>query len=233
MKAQFTSLKAIKTNHYVAQSEPLATPNDVLKTQATTLQVTSNTTNVNNNEILKLSKELGLKNTLLTTEKNNHKDMTSLLEQTQAANVFLKKENQELHKVINKRKEDINLISQAENLEHSQSLHRINVLEKLLAERDGQIKGLQESLQLIMSHNPLSLNMSNLNIEESQIQATSTPIDTVESILMGQSNQNNSEQHVDISYGEPILINNEPLLLGGAQPQLMGNSSSDFSIIHY
>jgi hypothetical protein len=95
-----------------------------------------------------------------------------------------------------------------------------------------------------MSHNPLSLNMSNLNIEESQIQDTSTPhitcnqididgMKTVESILMGQSNQNSSEQQIDISYGEPILSNNEPSLLGGAQPQLMGNSSSDFSIIDH
>jgi hypothetical protein len=58
-------------------------------------------------------------------------------------------------------------------------------------------------------------------------------LQTVESILIENSNPNISQQQIDISYGEPILNQHGQSILGGAQPRLMGDSSQDFSIIDH
>jgi len=54
-----------------------------------------------------------------------------------------------------------------------------------------------------------------------------------ESFLIESSNPNISQQQIDVSYGEPILNQHGQPILGGAQPQLMGDSSQDFSIIDH
>ena len=54
-----------------------------------------------------------------------------------------------------------------------------------------------------------------------------------ESFLIESSNPNISQQQIDVSYGEPLLNQHGQPILGGAQPQLMGDSSQDFSIIDH
>jgi len=133
----------------------------------------------------------------------------------------------------------LSVSEQKQNIESS-SIERIHLLEKMLSEKNGQIQGLQDSLKLITSQNNfVSSEISSLDLnpqahhQESEVveQINLNAMQTVESIIVPNHSQNISQMH--ISQGEPILNVQVQPISGGAQAQLMGDSSHDFSIIDH
>ncbi len=234
MKAQFTSLHAAQASNARAQNsqnQPY---------QASTFAQREGRETELQNEVKNLKQELQIKNNQLASVQNNHKNILDLFNKTSEEVVSLKSQNKELKTVIEKQKADLlSVIKQKQNIDSS-SIERIHLLEKMLSEKNGQIQGLQESLKLIASQNNfVSSEISSLDLnpqahhQESEVveQINLNAMQTVESILIEHSNPNISQQQIDISYGEPILnVQGQPIL-GGAQAQLMGDSSQDFSII--
>lgn len=234
MKTQFTSLHAAQVSNarvQNSQNQPY---------QASTFSQRESRETELQNEVKNLKQELQIKNNQLASVQNKHKNILDLFNKTSEEVVSLKSQNKELKTVIEKQKADLLSVSEQKQNIDSSSIERIHLLEKMLSEKNGQIQGLQESLKLIASQNNfVSSEISSLDLnsqaphQESEVveRINLNAMQTVESIIVPNHSQNISQMH--ISQGEPILNLQGQPILGGAQAQLMGGSSQDFSIIDH
>lgn len=218
MKEQFKSLKETRVNNAVDQHE---TENQhvIQKLQQVAKELQSDYQNMaKQNEILfQKSKE----------------------EKEQVAN---------LHKVISSLRFMINSINaQNQRLKKSQEEQIDKLIEandrliQTIKDKDKEIEAMKSQLS---NNQAMSYEVSSIDAEEQKSsqndlndseaeQFNLSNLEEAKSILIESSNPNISQQQIDISYGEPILNQHGQPISGGVQPQLMGDSSQDFSIIDH
>lgn len=238
MKAQFKSLQAAHVNNVVAQSS-------VQQLQQTTAQPTiQNITNFSKqetelqNEVKNLKQELQIKNNQLASVQNNHKNILDLFNKTSEEVVKQKQDISSLRLSIKALEEKEKQLTES-NTNNLDSLVKSNsLLMQIIENKDKEIAALKNELsnsQVISSEISAIDAIEQDNVQHvQQVQPINlNNLQTFESILIENSNPNISQQQIDISYGEPILNQHGQPILGGAQPQLMGDSSQDFSIIDH
>lgn len=235
MKAQFKSLQAAHVNNVAAQSS-------VQQLQQTTAQPTiQSITNFSKretelqNEVKTLKHELQIKSSQLASVQNNHKNILDLFNKTSEEVVKQKQEISSLRLSIKSLEVKEKQLTES-NTNNLDSLVKSNsLLMKIIENKDKEIAALKNELsnsQVIPSEISAIDAIEQDNVQHVQ-PINLNNLQTVESILIENSNPNISQQQIDISYGEPILNQHGQPILGGAQPQLMGDSSQDFSIIDH
>lgn len=153
-----------------------------------------------------------------------------------------------LNKVVSSLRFSIKVINvKSEQLEKSQEeqiaklIKANSLLMQIIQDKDKEIELIknQSSNSQAMPYEVSSIDaeeqkssQNDLNDSEAE-QFNFSNLEEAKSILIENSNPNISQQQIDVSYGEPILNQHGQPILGGVQPQLMGDSSQDFSIIDH
>lgn len=132
--------------------------------------------------------------------------------------------------------------SQEENEQNLKKVLEINSrLMQIIQYKDKEIESLKNEVPIdkfinseISSIDAVKQKSSQNDLNDSEAeQFNLSNLEEAKSILIESSNPNISQQQIDISYGEPILNQHGQPISGGAQPQLMGDSSQNFSIIDH
>lgn len=218
MKAQFKKLQAEQIKHYNNTAAPHALASSPTK-QETKLQA----------ELNELEKANNLLQSNLSATSNNYQNLLNQLTQVQAQVNSLQQENNGLKTVIDRQKTELSELTKHQEGLQNVSQGKIHQLEKDLSEKEGVIKGLQESLKLIISQQHfVSLDNSSLDLnglsEQEHEAFNLNAMQTVESILVEQPSQ--SIEQVQVSYGVGMSAAEN-------SQQLLGNASNDFSIIDH
>jgi hypothetical protein len=262
MKAQLKSLQATHVNNVVAQSNVQQSQQTTVHTSIQNITNFSKRETELGNEIKNLKQDLQTKNNQLSSVQNNHKNILDLFNKTSEEVVSLKSQNKELKTVIEKQKADLlrvflNVSEQRQSIatqhdilfqrskedkEQIAKLIKANSrLMQIIQDKDKEIELMknQSSNSQAISYEVSSIDaeeqkssQNDLNDSEAE-QFNLSNLEEAKSISIESSNPNISQQQIDISYGEPILNQHGQPISGGVQPQLMGDSSHDFSIIDH
>lgn len=249
MKAQFKSLQAARVNNVAAQSS-------VQQLQQATAQPTIDNFQNTNSYAVELQKkqkeinELKKENAaLLTLNQCTSKELQYKIQTMNQQNTSLstqvsqsKEEMVKLQKSITLLRLQIKVLQAKEkqltesNANNLDSLVKSkSLLMQIIENKDKEIAALKNELsnsQVIPSEISAIDAIEQDNVQHVQ-PINLNNLQTVESILIENSNPNISQQQIDVSYGEPILNQHGQPILGGEQAQLMGDSSQDFSIIDH